>query len=149
MVYWFVWKKDGVCPWPNWEPLLLVFNDMNELATCTVRSRFVWKTYEIAELDSPNVIEIIFQDKHHHPMIKTRSNKERFDRLKTMMTEIPMTTREIQKEEVPVFARDSRKLSEYFPETMRSKCAPIVSLPHMIMTPTVDEKIKELSSGHS
>ncbi|MEM4302507.1 MAG: hypothetical protein QXQ70_01250 [Candidatus Caldarchaeum sp.] len=144
VIDWFVWKTDGRFTWPDWEPLLTVFSEEDDVKTCAVRRAFRWEKYQKDEIAfQDDVLEILFEGQNHHPIIRTYSSHEDFDTRKNNFLQISCTPARIQKNDVPEYARDSKALLWKFPSLKHF----VVELyPYVVNTPSVDEKVVELLS---
>jgi len=135
-IYWFVWERDGFYPWPDWEPIILIFCDSDLRFVC-VRRHFIWKVYEAPDLAEP--VTAFFEGRHHAPLIKTRTNARDFER-KISRGTVPISLDAVLEEEVPDFARDPRHLVDRF----KISAIPAALLHRISRQKAVDEKVSEL-----
>ncbi len=137
IIYWFVWEKDGIFDWPDWEPVVVVFC-RQQLKCVSVRRHFHWERYMADDLVLP--VTIFFEGRHHAPFVKTIANRDEFDRLVSKgVVRVPLD-KSID-EEVPDFARDPRLLKKRYP----SLSGTLSSFLHTISRQkNVDDWIKRL-----
>ena len=137
VIYWFVWERDGIFDWPDWEPVVVIFH-RQQLRCVSIRRHFLWEIYMAEELVLP--VTIYFEGEQHAPNVKTIANEHEFDRLVSKGV-VPIPLDESIDEEVPDFARDPRLLRKRYPGLFGT----MASLWHTILQQkTVDDWIKEL-----
>ena len=136
VIYWFVWERDGIFDWPDWEPVVVIFH-RQQLRCVSVRRHFRWRVYRAEELVRP--VTVYFEGRQHAPYVKTIANEREFDRLVSKGV-VPIPLDKSVDEEVPDFARDPRLLKDQYPVS-----GTVASLWHTILQQkTVDELILEL-----
>lgn len=157
-VYWFVWSRDGIFCWEDWEPVLLIYYSEGKLGACLVRRAFRWEFYDAEEdlVVHDETIEVIFADRQHHPVLLTWNGEKYFRKLRERHVPIEARPELISPSEVPGWVRDSKLLADRAVLDGIPSCRENRSLssrllgealshyPRLVATPSIDEKIREM-----
>ncbi len=97
-IFWYHWPRDGVFPWPDYEPVVMVYNSDGTLCLLMVRRGWRFRIYHASELFYP--IEVLFDSIQHHPYIKTLATDD-FELKKTRHEPRIYEARTIRDKEIP------------------------------------------------
>lgn len=101
-ILWYHWPQDGFFAVEDYEPVILIYNDKNEICCVCVRRGWNYKLAVIAELEYP--IEIGFESTFHHPYIRYK-NDASFERRFSNYVQTKLQPTSIASSKIPQTAR--------------------------------------------
>ena len=105
-ILWYHWPQDGFFPVEDYEPVILIYDDKNEICCVCVRRGWDYKPAAIDELEYP--IEIGFEGTFHHPYIRYK-NDGNFEQRFSNYEQVELQPTDIEPSKIPQMARTGER----------------------------------------
>jgi len=105
-ILWYHWPQDGFFPVEDYEPIILIYNDKNEICCVCVRRGWEYKPATIDELDYP--IMIGFEGTFHHPYLCYKDQQD-FEKRFSDHIQTKLQPTVIKSDKIPPIARTGQK----------------------------------------